>query len=181
MNSMVASALSVPQQEVEILIHCEGGEWQSLADCEALIEQTLSGALACALEQRPAYRGRVWEISVLLTDDAQMQALNRQWRGRDKPTNVLSFPAVDEAMLSLESTGDRWPLGDLALAWETVAREAETQAKPLSHHLRHLLVHGLLHLLGYDHEEAQEAEDMERFEALILAGWDIPNPYDFCN
>jgi probable rRNA maturation factor len=113
------------------------------------------------------------ELAIVLTDDATIRKLNRQWRGRDQPTNVLSFP----------SPGARRPdigtplLGDVVIAYETTAREAETQGLPLAHHLAHLAVHGYLHLLGYDHETEKEAETMERLEREILARLDVPDPY----
>ena len=112
------------------------------------------------------------ELAVMLTDDAAIRALNNQWRGLDKPTNVLSFPAP--AALQGDSPVH---LGDIAIAYETVAREAESEGKPLAHHLSHLAVHGFLHLLGYDHESEPEAEAMEQQERAILARLRIPDPY----
>src|SRR5262249_30232693 len=98
------------------------------------------------------------ELSVVLTDDTEIRALNAQWRQQDKPTNVLSFPVPGSA--------DAEPrmLGDIVIAYETTAREAEVERKPFAHHLSHLTVHGFLHLLGYDHETDDEAETMERRE-----------------
>jgi probable rRNA maturation factor len=112
------------------------------------------------------------ELAVMLTDDAAMRALNNQWRGLDKSTNVLSFPAP--AALRGDSPVH---LGDIAIAYETVAREAESEGKPLAHHLSHLAVHGFLHLLGYDHESGPEAQAMEQQERAILARLRIPDPY----
>lgn len=106
------------------------------------------------------------EVSVLLADDARLQALNRDWRAVDRPTNVLSFPS-----------GDAPFLGDLALALETARAEAAAEGKPLDHHLSHLLVHGTLHLLGYDHEEDAAAEAMESRETELLAALGIADPY----
>ncbi len=99
--------------------------------------------------------------------------LNAEWRGKDKPTNVLSFPAF------AVRPGDALPpmLGDIVLARETLAREAEAEKKPFDHHLAHLVVHGLLHLLGYDHETAAEADEMEGAERRALARLEIPDPY----
>jgi len=111
-------------------------------------------------------------VSLLLTDDAAVQVLNREWRGMDKPTNVLSFPAE-----GISPPGAPALLGDVALAFETVAREAGAQGKPLDHHMRHLLVHGVLHLIGYDHVQDGEAERMEGRERQILAGLGVPDPY----
>lgn len=106
------------------------------------------------------------EIGVVLADNAAVQALNKRWRGKDAPTNVLSF-----------ATGEPHLLGDIVLAVETVAREAAEQGKPLAHHLRHLVIHGVLHLLGYDHEHPRDATRMENRERRILATFGIPDPY----
>jgi probable rRNA maturation factor len=111
------------------------------------------------------------ELSVLLTDDAEIRMLNAQWRQQDKPTNVLSFPAPFVANMQPK------PLGDIVIAYETTAREAETEHKPFEHHLSHLTVHGFLHLLGYDHEIDNDAETMERLEREILSRLDIADPY----
>ena len=112
------------------------------------------------------------EVSILLTDDAAVQVLNRDWRGVDKPTNVLSFPAE-----GISPPGAPALLGDVALAFETVAREAAAQGKPIEHHTRHLLVHGVLHLLGYDHVREEDAERMEERERKILARFGVSDPY----
>jgi probable rRNA maturation factor len=106
------------------------------------------------------------ELSVVLTTDAAVQKLNKSYRGKDKPTNVLSFPAGDAVLL-----------GDVILAYGTIAREARAQAKSFQNHVSHLVVHGVLHLLGYDHERTADAEKMEKYEIKILAGLGIPDPY----
>ena len=106
-------------------------------------------------------------IALVLTDDAQIQAYNRDFRGKDKPTNVLSFPS-DEP--------DEW--GDIMLAHETIAREAVGQGKTFRNHATHLLVHGMLHLMGYDHENEQEASEMESLETTILSQLSIADPYE---
>ncbi len=111
------------------------------------------------------------EVSVLFADDAFVRGLNARWRGLDKPTNVLSFPAAAPGV-----PGPR-PLGDIVLAFETVAREAREEGKPFDHHAAHLLVHGFLHLLGYDHETDAAAAVMEAREVRILETLDIPDPY----
>jgi probable rRNA maturation factor len=108
----------------------------------------------------------------MLTDDAQIQELNRTWRAKDKPTNVLSFPAPEQP----GATGPRH-LGDIALAYETLVRESEEESKELAHHFAHLIVHGVLHLLGYDHEVEAEAEIMEGLEIKALATLGIADPY----
>jgi probable rRNA maturation factor len=106
-------------------------------------------------------------VAVLFADDATVQVLNRQWRGQDKPTNVLSFPAP----------AGLGALGDIALALETVLAEARAQGKRPRDHATHLIAHGMLHLLGYDHEDDDEAELMEDRERAILAGLGIADPY----
>ncbi len=106
------------------------------------------------------------ELSVLLTDDAQIHALNRDFRGKDKPTNVLSFPQDMPGLF-----------GDVILARETLEREASEQGKTFEHHVAHMLVHGVLHLLGFDHLEDAEAETMEALEVRALARLGIDNPY----
>lgn len=106
------------------------------------------------------------EVSVMLCDDSSIQQLNHDFRGMDTPTNVLSFPSDTPNYL-----------GDIAISRETVAREAAAQGKPFTHHLSHMVVHGLLHLLGYDHENEGEAEDMESLEISILAKLGVDNPY----
>jgi probable rRNA maturation factor len=112
------------------------------------------------------------EMSLVLSDDAGIRVLNARWRGRDAATNVLSFPAGGH-----DVAGAPRLLGDIVLAFETISREASAQRKPLAHHVRHLIVHGVLHLLGHDHERAREAERMESLERRILAGFGIPDPY----
>lgn len=151
------------QAEIDILIEAEG--WNGVAGLEALIRRAVGTALASVEDTEGA------RVSVLLTDDAAIQKLNAGFRGKDKPTNVLSFPAP-------EIPGDPEPmLGDLALAYETCAREAEEEAKTIADHLTHLVIHGTLHLLGFDHEEEAEAEEMEALETALLAGLGIADPY----
>lgn len=114
-----------------------------------------------------------FEVALVLTDDAESQALNKRWRGKDKPTNVLSFP--DDS--SLPPQVPHRPLGDIVLAFETVTREADEAHRSFNDHAAHLVVHGILHLLGHDHENRTEAEAMEAQETEILASLGIPDPY----
>jgi len=135
--------------------------WRDEPDTAAVIRR----AIGAAAEMTDAGADR--ELAVMLCDDDAMRDLNGRWRGRPEPTNVLSFPAV-------AGTGT---LGDIAIAYETTAREAHAEGKPFGDHLSHLAVHGFLHLLGYDHESDAEAAAMERLETTILARLGIADPY----
>lgn len=117
------------------------------------------------------------EISVVLTDDAAMQSINQAHRGQDKPTNVLSFPALEPDMLAKLNGKHPFLLGDLVFALQTVKREAEAGRISFHHHMSHLIVHGFLHLLGYDHEQDRQADAMETLETRILASLGIADPY----
>ncbi|MTI08748.1 rRNA maturation RNase YbeY [Rhodospirillaceae bacterium RKSG073] len=130
-----------------------------------------------------AAQDRMGELAITLSDNDQVQALNRDWRGKDKPTNVLSFAAEEGDEFELEDMPPEMVaemprlLGDIILAYETVLQEAETQGKLFEHHLTHLVMHGVLHLLGYDHIEENEAEEMEALETAYLAEFGISDPY----
>lgn len=114
--------------------------------------------------------GEEAEISIVLCDDAEIRRLNRQWRGKDAATNVLSFPTPP-------GPGSNRHLGDIVIAFETVEREAREEAKRFDHHLSHMAVHGYLHLTGFDHENENDAEEMEQLEREILASIGIADPY----
>ena len=131
------------------------------------LDPSSSGPAAGPLSLPQGERG--WSLTVLLTDDAALQDLNARFRGKDKLTNVLSFPAPESA---------RPHLGDVALAYGVCTAEAQAQGKSLAAHLMHLTAHGVLHLLGYDHETEAEAEAMEGLERAILAGLGLPDPYE---
>ena len=147
-------------------------EWRrQLPEVEALCAAAARAALVAAgAATAPA------ELSLVLADDALVRTLNQRWRGQDKPTNVLSFAAEEGPAPAVPAPLPRL-LGDVVLAYETVAAEAVAQGKPLADHLRHLVVHGVLHLVGFDHMEEEEAERMEALETRILAGLDVPDPY----
>jgi probable rRNA maturation factor len=158
---------------LEVVVDVAAPAWRAaLPDLEALVSRAALAALAEAGNPEGAAGGPA-ELAVRLTDDAELQALNRQYRGKDKPTNVLSFPGDPADALP----GEPLPLGDLALAYGTVAREASEQGKSLADHLSHLIVHGTLHVLGYDHETEAEAAEMEALEVRILSGFGIADPY----
>lgn len=149
-------------------IRIAAGQWRrQLPGAEALIRDSAVSAWRAG-----GGRGDV-EISVLLADDETVRRLNARHRGRDNATNVLSFPvdsAPDAPAAAL--------LGDVVLACETIAAEAQAQGKSLADHARHLVVHGVLHLMGYDHEDDASAEAMERLEVSVLAGFGVANPYE---
>lgn len=134
-------------------------------------------AVAAALEASSHPLPEV-EVAILLTDDEAVRRLNRDWRGIDRPTNVLSFPSHGPNQLAqLWGMTGPVPLGDVVLAVETLLREAAAEQRPPEHHLAHLVVHGSLHLLSFDHETDAEAEIMEALETRILAGLGVPDPY----
>jgi probable rRNA maturation factor len=153
---------------VDILV--ESPLWHSVPEFEAVIRR----AVALAADPTVVAHRHHAEVAVLLCDDAAMAQLNARWRGEDRATNVLSFPTAPPAV---GDEHERVPLGDIAIAYETVAREAAEQGKSVADHLAHLAVHGFLHLLGYDHHQDGAAERMERLERDILARIGVADPY----
>ena len=147
----------------------DGEKWEPIIDITRLAGDwpavEIRGTVAAALAQVP--EARAGELSVVLADDARVRELNRDYRGRDAPTNVLSFPMPAGSGL----------LGDVVFALETLQREAAAQGKAFSDHFAHLLVHGVLHLHGFDHETDADAADMEAREIAALARLGIDNPY----
>ncbi|MEL6436891.1 MAG: rRNA maturation RNase YbeY [Pseudomonadota bacterium] len=156
----------------EIDISVEGDMWGDASPWEKLAHSAVDTA-ATHLPLDFNIEGHRPELSILMTHDAVVQHLNAQWRDKDKPTNVLSFPA----MPSWRGKGVPPMLGDIVLAFETIDSEAHLQGKALRDHVAHLIVHGFLHLLGYDHETDADAEDMEHMERAILANMNIADPY----
>ena len=158
--------------ELEISLEAD---WPGPTDWEALAER----AAAALSRVAPELANPRLSASLLFADDAEVHALNREWRGKDRPTNVLSFPMLERAeLLALAQDGPPELLGDIALALETCAREAAEKGLPLDHHAAHLIVHGLLHLAGYDHELGEEeAREMELLEIKALAQMGIADPY----
>ena len=151
---------------VDVVI--ESDEWASIPELESRISAAADAALrASGVATLPA-----GEIAVLLTDDEGVAILNERWRGRAAATNVLSWPAVAPKLLPLSPM-----IGDIALAYETCSREARDEQKPFADHVTHLVVHGTLHLLGYDHETDAEAEAMEALERSVLARLGVADPY----
>jgi probable rRNA maturation factor len=147
--------------KIEVLV--ESKLWKEPERAKSVLRRAIREATATL----PTRGG---ELAIVLTDDSSIRLLNRQWRGIDKATNVLSFPAQDAY--------GRLPLiGDIVLAHETIAREAHDEGKPFAHHLAHLAVHGFLHLLGYDHQRDTDADAMEAVERKILRRLAVPDPY----
>jgi len=148
--------------EVEIVE--DDGDWSRVGNLDSLIDDAARAAFAAAGDGR-----KTAIVTVALSSDASVAALNERFRGKAKPTNVLSFPAGNGA------PGGQ--LGDIIMALETLEREAAEQGVPFEHHLQHLVVHGVLHLLGYDHETAADAERMEAIEIEVLSKLGVANPY----
>lgn len=158
---------NIPATEVLVTADC----WDSESSAETIIHRAIETA-ASMVDADTADA----EVAVMLTDDAGIRTLNKNWRGIDKPTNVLSFPALQPERAPTDDDAPRM-LGDIAIAYETTRHEADTEHKPFEHHLSHLAVHGFLHLIGYDHENDDDAEIMEGLERDILAQLGIPDPY----
>jgi probable rRNA maturation factor len=152
--------------EVEIVVGSD--RWKELGDIEGLVRRSIEAGLEAARQTL----SEPLEVSLLLTDDRAVRELNRAWRGKDEATNVLSFPSGAQPI-----AGGRRALGDLALAYETLQRESEAEGKSLADHATHLIVHGLLHLLGFYHTGEAEAEEMEALEIEALRRLGIANPY----
>jgi len=154
-------------QAAEIVVRVQSAAWRTLVPAaRALCRRAALAALATA-DARAA-----GEIAIVLADNATLHALNRDFRGKDKPTNVLAFPVAEPGPPGAEPV-----LGDVVIAAETVAAEAAGQGKPISHHLAHLVVHGVLHLLGHTHDGKADARRMETLETRALQTLDIPDPY----
>jgi len=160
MSGSPGEAAAAPEIDIQVQ--------SPLWDAEPTAADTVRRAIRAAARHCEAQG----EVSVVLTDDEAIQALNRDWRHIDKPTNVLSFPAPAAAHGAPEP-----PLGDIVIAYETLARESTAAHKPFLHHLAHLAVHGFLHLIGYDHQTDSQADAMEGCERDILASLDIADPY----
>jgi probable rRNA maturation factor len=154
-------------------------EWDSSDLTEPLVRRAAEAAIAESAFPQLADTGRTVELSVRLTSDEQVQALNAHWRGKHKPTNVLSFPMADERELRDESFADaELLLGDIILAHGVCFAEAADKGVPFASHATHLIVHGTLHLLGYDHIDERDAADMEAREVRALERLGIANPYE---
>jgi probable rRNA maturation factor len=166
---------SVSRLQLQTIV--QAGDWPQTVTNAAFAE-----TVAVAIGRFVEFEGAESAV-VAFADDAAVQALNTRYRGKDKPTNVLSFPAVVPPLPDPASESGQTSvkpavfLGDIILAFETVEAEAGEQGIALDHHVAHLMIHGILHLLGYDHETADTAEEMEALEIDVLAALDISNPY----
>jgi probable rRNA maturation factor len=153
------------KKKVQVEIIVGSARWRRRPKAKTIVKKAISAAAIAA--STPGS-----ELAIVLVDDSAIRAFNRQWRGKNVATNVLSFPAA---------AGSRWTaspyIGDIVIAYETTAREAAAEDKPFNHHLAHLAVHGFLHLIGYDHDKDTAAEEMEQLERRILARIDVPDPY----
>ncbi len=154
------------QRRIRIEVVVRSARWRRQPKAQIIVKTAILAAAQAV--STPAA-----ELAIVLGDDSAIRALNRQWRGQNAPTNVLSFPAAPP--------GDRRSaspyVGDIVIAYQTTAREAAAEGKPFGHHLAHLAVHGFLHLLGYDHDHDRDAATMERLERRILRRLSIPDPY----
>jgi probable rRNA maturation factor len=154
------------------------GEWDSRSGWADLVRNAAEAAIAESAFPQLATADRPIELSVRLSDDEQVRSLNAQWRGKDKPTNVLSFPQLEPDQLGDPGDGPELLLGDLILAHGVCAREADEKGISVEDHAAHLVVHGTLHLLGYDHMDDESADEMESREVRALARLGIADPYE---
>ena len=165
-------------EPVKLEIAVRSARWRKRRGAQSVVRKAVLAA-AKAASKAPA------ELAIVLSNDSAIQALNRDWRGKNAPTNVLSFPAAPSQQVKKagprqtggKSRGPSPYIGDIVIAYQTTAREAVAEGKPFDHHLAHLAVHGFLHLLGYDHENDRDAEKMESLERRILGRLAVPDPY----
>ena len=158
---MLAARMARAPLKIDLVVESE--TWKEAKEAAAMAQRAVIEA--AAMLSTPSS-----ELAMVLTDDSAIRSLNRAWRGVDTATNVLSFPTK-------HAGGKPLLIGDIVLAYETIAGEARTQGKPFAHHVAHLAVHGFLHLLGYDHVQRKDAEAMERLERAALRRLAIPDPY----
>lgn len=171
------TSIEPPSMGLTIDSDVRAGDWSDIPNLDAVMTRALIAAFAAELPENPAA-----ELSILLADNDTLQKLNNDYRSKEKPTNILSFAGVEpdeieDAIAFALRGGQAIPLGDLALSYSVLKAESAEQGKSVEDHLSHLLVHGMLHLLGYDHESDDDAEVMEDFEREILETLDIKDPY----
>jgi probable rRNA maturation factor len=161
----MTSAPRAARKKLKIDVLIDSDHWKSAGNIRTLVRRAVAAAASTQSTSEA-------ELAIVLTDDSAIRQLNRLWRGVDAPTNVLSFPAATK-----QAEDEPAHLGDIVLAYQTIAREARAEGKPLAHHVAHLAVHGYLHLVGFDHERDTDAETMEQAERKILRRLSIPDPY----
>lgn len=154
--------------KLSLEVNVESALWRRLPQARSMARETVE---ACVAEAGLKVTEGA-EVSLLLADDARLQSLNANWRGLDRPTNVLSFPAAPRD----QDSGPQL-IGDIAIAYETIEREAQSSGAALGDHYRRLVAHGFLHLIGYDHERDEEADQMESLERRVLARLGVRDPY----
>lgn len=170
--------MQLPQKlKPSIDISVQDPEWEKMGDIHAIIKHTAKTALNNAILPKIAI-GRDLEISIVLANDDLLQLLNNEYREQDKPTNVLTFATLDGEEIPHEGVLN---LGDILMSYQTIERESQQQGKFPLDHIRHMTVHGILHLLGYDHQNDDEANDMETLEIRILEQLGVQNPYTELN
>lgn len=165
--------MSSAAQDIQIDISLQDPVWESVPDVMKIVEVAARTAVTMA-PQPDRIKSKALEVSVLLANDDLLRVLNREYRGKDNPTNVLSFASLDSEDFFI---GDVVGLGDVAVSFQTIDREAQDEGKFFKDHLTHLVVHGCLHLLGYDHKEEGQAIIMEAIEIRILEKLGVQNPY----
>jgi len=168
-NSAIVADLT-PEIEVSV----QDPEWETLGNIHDLVLLVAKATLQSAILPQIAFNRKL-EASVVLANDDLVQLLNNEYRGKDKPTNVLTFASLDGEDVTPE--GEPLNLGDIIMSFQTIEREAQEQGKFMLDHVKHITVHGVLHLLGYDHETDEEANDMETLEIRILEHLGVQNPY----
>jgi probable rRNA maturation factor len=161
----MTSAPRAARKKLKIDVLIDSDHWKSAGNIRTLVRRAVAEAASTQSTSEA-------ELAIVLTDDSAIRQLNRLWRGVDAPTNVLSFPAATK-----QAEDEPAHLGDIVLAYQTIAREARAEGKPFAHHVAHLAVHGYLHLIGFDHEHDADAETMEQAERKILRRLSIPDPY----
>lgn len=179
---MTARKTATAKSQITVHLDSVSPKWKrAFYGMNSRIERAATAAFDSA-KKPAAFSRRKFEVSVILTDDAEVRLLNRDFRGIDKPTNVLSFPQIDlgtfkKSSLDVFPKNMHIPLGDVVLGFQTILRETREQKKTLENHTVHLIVHGVLHLLGYDHMRLKDAKVMEKLECDILDSLGYPDPY----
>lgn len=185
LETMTEMSHVTPSAQLHILFDTGNGPWRDILPnlesvCQATVQKAFDKGWSGPYGQL-LLSGRRIEVGLRLTDDAEVHQLNKQFRDIDSATNVLSFAGLDgDEMIfgaGSEMAGLPLLLGDIIIAWETCEREAREESKKLGDHLSHLIVHGMLHLLGYDHQIDDDAEIMEQLEVSVLASLGVNNPY----